>query len=361
MPYDENFHFGVIEIFSKQLSPFILDQPMAYDIYGNLAHGDATLFHYFMSFPYRLILLVTSNFAVAIILLRLICIFMVMVGLILFNKLFKKIGIRQIFINIGLLLFVLLPITPFVAATINYDNLLFPLTALFLILCVDVINNTTIKWYKCILIVVVGCIASLVKYTFLPIFAASFMYIVVLLFRRHGKKIFSMMIRSVRSTNLVKILSLTIIFVLSVGMFFAVYMPNIVIYKSIRPSCERVMSKQRCEANRPYLMASEQEMAKDTRSLMLTPEYTSVWVLQMIDWSNMTGGNGSSMSRVDRRPFNIMYTTVFVGVFIGLSILLLTWRSMRKNHGWYFLVAMSLVLILSIFCKTIQDTFIYTH
>jgi len=132
MLYDEYFHVNVIKLFSQQLSPFITSQPTSYDIFGVLSYGVATLFHYLMSFPYRAISVFTDNLAIQVISMRLVCIAFTAVGIVLFNKLFQKIGIKQVFINVALLLFVLLPIVPFVAATVNYDNMHYSLLSVWI-------------------------------------------------------------------------------------------------------------------------------------------------------------------------------------------------------------------------------------
>src|SRR6185312_5810861 len=61
MAFDEDFHFGVIRIYAHHLSPFLSGQPPGADAYGAVAHDPSYLYHYLMSFPYRLISLFTDN------------------------------------------------------------------------------------------------------------------------------------------------------------------------------------------------------------------------------------------------------------------------------------------------------------
>lgn len=360
MLYDESFHVGVIAIFSHQLSPFILNQPQAYDAYGNLANGGATMFHYLMSFPYRLILAFTDKPIVYVIFLRLICIAMVAVGIQLFNKLFQKIGIRQVFINIGMLLFILLPIVPFVAATVNYDNMLFMLTALFLITCVNILASEKVIWYQYVWVIVVGCFASLVKFTFLPVFAVSVVYLVIVLCRRYGKQIFSKTFASFRSTSKLRVTGVIALTAVVVGMFSAVYLQNVILYRSLQPSCEKVLSIDRCNKNGVYLRDSQAEVTKNTRPLAQDPSYISQWVLQMVNWTNMTGSRTVTSGSPARQPLPIIYTTVFLGGFIGLFALLYSWRSIKKKPGWHFLVTISVALTIVVFMVN-YSTYIKLH
>jgi len=354
MPYDESFHFGVIKIFGAQWFPFITSQPHSYDIYGNLAHGDATLFHYFMSFPYRIITAFTHNLAVQVISLRLICIAMVAVGIALYNKLFQKIGIKRIFINFGMLIFVLLPIVIFLAATINYDNMLLPLTALFFIVCVDIISSKKVVWTQYLWLVIIGCFASLVKYTFLPIFAIGVVYLLVVLYRRYGKNIFSKITKSFQSTDKIKRAGIISLAIITIGMFSAVYLQNIIVYRSIKPSCEKVMSEKRCAKNAVYAkyFTPKARALRSGRPLVQIPNYITPWVLQMESWTTMMGGGGSDgLSAPLRKPLPIFFTTVFVGSFIGLLALFYAWKSLPKKPSWYFLIAMSAALTLIVFLQ----------
>ena len=68
--YDEVYHFGIIRFYSHQWLPFVSHQPASTYAYGELIRDPAYLYHYLMSFPYRFIVLLTSNEHVAIVGLR---------------------------------------------------------------------------------------------------------------------------------------------------------------------------------------------------------------------------------------------------------------------------------------------------
>src|ERR1044071_4545924 len=71
MAFDEEFHLGVIRIYSQQWSPFLASQPENANQFGALVTDPSYLYHYLMSFPYRLIAVITDNLMVQVILLRL--------------------------------------------------------------------------------------------------------------------------------------------------------------------------------------------------------------------------------------------------------------------------------------------------
>ncbi|MGI0134888.1 MAG: hypothetical protein ACREBW_08030, partial [Candidatus Micrarchaeaceae archaeon] len=84
MAFDENFHFGLIQLHADQWLPFFTHQPANADAYGAIARDPSYLYHFLMSIPYRLIRLITPNTTAQIIALRLINIALFTSGFVLF-------------------------------------------------------------------------------------------------------------------------------------------------------------------------------------------------------------------------------------------------------------------------------------
>src|SRR3954469_13979749 len=70
MAYDEDFHLGVIRLYSHHLSPFWNGHPAGGDAFGAVARDPSYLYHYLMSFPYRLISFITSSQMAQVLVLR---------------------------------------------------------------------------------------------------------------------------------------------------------------------------------------------------------------------------------------------------------------------------------------------------
>jgi len=185
--FDERYHFDVINIFSHGFSPIITDQPPAYDLYGSLTFGSASLFHYLMSFPNRAILLFTNDLFTQVVILRILNILMAASGLWLFGRVFRTIGIKQIYVNISLFFYSLIPLVIFIAATISYDNMLLPLTGGFMLAGLKILQNKGNKAIDYTLFIVIGLFATLVKFTFLPVFVGSMIYVVIVEIRKSGR------------------------------------------------------------------------------------------------------------------------------------------------------------------------------
>ena len=48
MAFDENYHFGIIQIYSHQWAPFITNMPANSGAFGDLTRYDSYLYHYLM-------------------------------------------------------------------------------------------------------------------------------------------------------------------------------------------------------------------------------------------------------------------------------------------------------------------------
>ena len=110
--FDENFHFGLIKIYAHYWLPFLTTQPPHADAYGAVARDPSYLYHYLMSFPYRLINLFVKGQTVQVIILRFINIGFFAFGLVLFRKILLKVGTSKALTNLILTLFILSRLFP---------------------------------------------------------------------------------------------------------------------------------------------------------------------------------------------------------------------------------------------------------
>jgi len=181
MVFDENTHFGLIQLHAMQWSPLFLHQPPHSEFAGAITRDPSYLYHYLMSFPYRLIVHVTDSQMAQIIFLRFINIALFATALVLFRKLLLKTKVSPAIINVALLFFVLTPVVPLLAGQINYDNLLMPVTALALLLAISISAELTSKKHlpaaKLLVLLTVSMLGCLVQFAFLPVFAAVFLWL----------------------------------------------------------------------------------------------------------------------------------------------------------------------------------------
>jgi hypothetical protein len=191
MAFDENFHFGIIRLYASHISPFWSSQPSNANVFGAVNRDPSYLYQYLMSFAYRFLTLFTKDQNIIVIVFRFIDIALFSWGVWLYRKLLLKTGASKAIVNSALLIFVLIPVTPLLAAQINYDDLLLPVTALALIMTINYsdklkkkdIDLTSLSWLICLLL-----LGSLVKYAFLPISLACTLYLLFRIKQNFGLK-----------------------------------------------------------------------------------------------------------------------------------------------------------------------------
>lgn len=336
MIYDETAHVELIDTYSTQISPYTENAPENMTI-------QVSLFHYLMSFFYRTIGAIGGNFEAQVIALRLVCIAFFATGLLLMERLLKKININRSYINSALLVFILLPVTSLLGATVNYDNLLFPLTVLYMIIALDVLKKREeIDWNKIALLIAVGCLTALVKYTFLPIFVASLLFIFgYYIVTKRWRSLLGL--RKLKFTK--KSLPAIVFLVLIVGLFSLTYVRNVLVFHTVKPSCTQLHSIERCLSNGIVKRNLDAKATADQRHVGRLDTFSVIWVQNMVAMTGMTGSSSSGL--IPSLPAIGML--VYFGSLFSIGVLLYAWRSLKKDIGWYFLLTMFLTLVLSVF------------
>ena len=250
--FDEQFHFGLIQLYSHHLGPFLHGQPAGADQFGPVAHDPSYLYHYLMSFPYRLIAHFTGSQTTQIILLRLINVALFAASLPLFRRVLRYTSASPALINAVLFFFVLTPVSPLLASQLNYDNMVIPVTALSLLLTLRILRRlhreqvfslAAVAW-----LVVVWALGSLVKYPFLPIAAAEFLVLAFGMWRVHRTDARV----GIALPGRWQLAFAVVAAVLSLGLFCQRYGVNLVEYHSTSPECSKALSVSQCEAYAPW-------------------------------------------------------------------------------------------------------------
>lgn len=345
MIYDEGTHMGFIVQYSDEISPYTNDTP------GNMT-TQISLFHYLMSFIYRLMSVFTDSTFVLVVVCRLICIGMVATGMYILAKTCIRAGVPRGVTAIGMLLFTSLPMVPLVAATINNDNLLFLTSSIFFFYMVKIINDSKLNWLDVALLVSIGCISALVKYTFLPIFLISI--ILTLCFSLKNKKKFNGLLTSFRGTSFNKRLAMIALLTVSTGLFLLVYMGNVIMYKSLQPACTEVLPQQVCQRNGVVQRNKIAKETADSRPTVPIDDFSyRIWFGSMLNntvWSGNSTENGVAL----RPPLYITKISFFVSVILGACLLLYAWRTLRMTPAFKVLLLVALSLFGVLFLKNLS-------
>ncbi|HEX6258662.1 MAG TPA: hypothetical protein VFZ48_04235, partial [Candidatus Saccharimonadales bacterium] len=215
--FDEYYHVGVIDAY-RGISPFMVQQPPETAIYGDITRYGSYLYHYLLSFPYRLTGALTGDFVSQVIVLRLISIAMVAASLYFFRRTLLAIGVSRAITHVALALFTLIPIVPYLAAHVNYDTLLILGVSVFLYFGVRIVQSQGNLVLNSSGFVITGLLTSLVKFAFLPILLASAIFIVALLFKRRAQ-VFVGTERHIAGLSVWKRVIIAMLLLISAGLF----------------------------------------------------------------------------------------------------------------------------------------------
>jgi branched-subunit amino acid transport protein AzlD len=356
--FDEDFHFGLIKIYARYWFPFFTNQPANANAYGAVAVDPSYLYHYLMSFPYRLIDIFTHDQTIQVIVLRLFSVGFFTAGLVLFRKVLLRARISKALANVSLAIFVLIPIVPQLAAHINYDNLLFPLIAWITLLTFNVIDDINHKQASInnLLILVVVCLfTSLVKDAFLPIFLGAILFLAYLTWRayRHKFKKYIVQLKvSWQQQSVLYRVILAILLIMAVGIFVERDIANLVRYHAIEPQCSAVLSVKDCSSYSAWLRnydTHQTVVANRSAITFFNPIiYFGTWLYWM--WYRLFFAvNGPASQFTNYPPLPIPSATAALIALIGVFFVFKYRRKIFKGNPYVaFLLVICSLYILSL-------------
>ncbi|HSW66512.1 MAG TPA: hypothetical protein VLI54_05230 [Bacillota bacterium] len=258
MAFDEDFHLGIIKLYSHHWLPFLSDNAGSTGEFGAVGRDPSYLYHWLMSYPYRLITAITGSLTVQVIVLRVINIALFGSGLLLSIRVLKQAGSSRALINGLLALFVLIPIVPLLAGQINYDNLMMPAVAGLCLLSFSVYQDARAGRINLKHLVAFACLCmlgALVKYAFLPMAGAATVFLAVVYVRAfYGKG--SALKAGLRKShaalgNGAKIGLLALLLTSSL-LFVQRYGLNLSAYHTPVPDCAAVLTSDDCMSYGPW-------------------------------------------------------------------------------------------------------------
>lgn len=355
MAFDEDFHLGIIRLYADHLSPFWSAHPAGAESFGAITRDPSYLFHYLMSFPYLLVNAFTDNQTIQVLILRFLNIGFFAAGLIVWRKVLLKTGASKTIVHLSLLLLVLMPVVPLLAAQLNYDNLLMLVVALVMLLTISVVQE--LARYKrvntqALLLLVITCMAaSLIKYAFLPIMLAVVGYILWTLWRT-GEGVKKLVLsfgfgwttisRGLRWVLLVLLVATGVLFVERYGV-------NMAKYHTPVADCSQVLSIEQCKKYGPwarnYRIMNDHTINNSSVATYAADWFHGMWLRSFF----AVDGPGSNFQT--RAPLLLPGMSVLVLIAISIVALALrvraVWRRYDSNVLWLFsIVTIMYVLVL---------------
>ena len=321
MAFDEDFHLGIIKIYAESSTPFLGTHPAGADVFGAITRDPSYLYHYLMSFPYRIVSQITENTTTQIITLRLMNIAFFTSALFIWRSVLLKTKASPAIIHLCILIFTLLPIVPFLAAHINYDNVFVPAVALVFLysarIATSMRNSRSISSQDLSLLLIICLATSLIKYAFLPILIAVVVFFGILIYieRKNFKLISKSLTKSWRNISVITKAVLIVLLLVSSILFAERYAINMVRYHEPVPDCSKVLSVEQCRKYGPWGRDYNIAARKPQNSPVSPIAFTYDWVTGM--WlRTFFAVAGQNSAFQTRGPLLVPASlTIFIAVF----------------------------------------------
>jgi hypothetical protein len=350
--FDENVHFGLIQLHADQWLPYFPNHIPGAEIYGPLSRDPSYLYHFLLSLPYRLIRLITPDEVVQVIVLRFLNIAMFVTGLYAYRRVLLALGLSRRMMHVVLLFFVLTPVTVLLAAHINYDNLIFPLTGWLFLSVIRFWKRLEIEEkidvVALIQIFLIGIFGGIIKYTSLPLFAGLVVvlsYTLVRHFRRHREKWRRQLVLPGR----VALVGYAALLIVGLSLFYERIGVNLVMYHSPSPNCAKVLSEQQCWSYSPWGRDQLFAQLYKKPAILDVAVYPFVWIHRMVFETMFVIGSyfqnpgGPTVVYIPAPPLTVANYTAWVIVIVGLLLLAVFFRRLwRIRYLRYILLAIGL-------------------
>lgn len=351
MAFDEDFHLGLIKIYSSHLSPFWESHPAGADAYGAISRDPSYLYHLALGAVYRLIRAVSSDIYYQVLTLRLINISLFAGGLFVFKLLLGKTKMSPRLINYILLVFVLIPVVPLLAAQINYDNLIFPLVGLVLLNTLAISEDLKRRQPNLINLSSFSALimaTSIVKYAFLPIALACLGFLFI--YNRKQLKSFFTKQRLKKAYGLAPkmLLGTLLLFnLIFAGLVLDRYGLNLVNYHKPVADCAEVLNFEKCQAYGPWIRDYNFEKTKPKDANTSVFVYIPEWVYGM--WfRSFFSVDGPGTLNQTRGPLILPAIVSVVLLVASPAVIILAYKRIANRYSRQAIYLFSAVIVIYI-------------
>jgi hypothetical protein len=361
MAFDEAYHLGIIQFYSHRLNPIITSQPSTTYKFGALVHGQSFLYHYLMSFPYRLIEVFTKSPELQVIGLRLINIALAVASLLVARKLLRLIKLSDGLANVVILAFALTPLFTALSAQINYDNLLVPVSLLCVYVSLTFVDNLRRGVFDVqrLLILLSLCLfSSEVKFTFVPIFIGITLVAgqqIIIYWRRHKKTFKAELVTGFKHIPRLTQVGLVVATIAGSALFMDIYGYNIVQYHNPVPQCNQILTVQDCKQyyswDKGYL-AKNYDKIHPPKSKMNILQFSAYWLF--FNLIELVGEIMPLQGFYYISPVFFLITSL-LGIATATCVIVNFKTIVKKDHLVVMLTFISLVYLLFLWGRNYHD------
>lgn len=365
MAFDEDFHLGIIRLYAELWSPFAIQQAPEAAPYGSLVTDPSYLFHYLMSFPYRILSSFISSEVVVVIILRCLNIAFFVSGLFLYRKVLLRAKFSPAIVNAVFAVFVLIPVVPMLAGQINYDNLLMLIVAASFWLALrskERLDNKEFPAVTLLWLVALLLVASVVKYAFLPIAVGIMLYLMILSGRMLCRKelTFKKAISDILSHSKLHLGVLFLSLLLGLVLCVQIYAVNVVKYRDLVPDCGAVITVEECSQYGPWGRDYRMNISKQGDAEMSAVKYTATsWLHGM--WHRLYFAVAGSTNGFDTKKQLPVGSSVAIAVFaVGLLLFVLNAKKLFRRYPILVMFAVVTVLYVGAVWLQVYKLYLFT-
>jgi hypothetical protein len=368
MAFDEFFHLEAIQQYAQVFFPWQITQPTGpAELSAFMADG-SYLYHYLMSWPYRLMTFVTDSQTAHVIMIRLIDVAIVVAGLYIFRKVLSTLGVPRAVNHVILAFVMLMPMTAFMAGQLTYDSLFFTLCALTFLWLVrltkQLAEHNTLRLKELAWAGAFILLTSQVKYAFLPAALGAGLYgagALIWGLRMHKLDIRKQWREWRRDVRLGSGMLAVGVLLLSFVFFVQRYGMNYVRYGVLVPECSQVLGHERCLGFAPYARDADIRSKGwyegiDTADKL---KYPAAWYAKMVQESYFSVGPHEVGYPV-AKPLPVVYTAgkILAAIVPLVVVLRLPWL-WRSTASARLLLAIVTTYTLVLFLKN-YDAYVST-
>ncbi|MGH7195448.1 MAG: hypothetical protein ACREGA_01580 [Candidatus Saccharimonadales bacterium] len=286
MAYDEAWHLAQIQFYAQHLNPIISHQAASTYKLGAMVQNPSFLYHYLLSFPYRLIRLFTGSVVAQVVLLRLISIALAAASLMVMRRLLWLLNFSKALANLIVFMFALTPIVVVLSAQISYDNLLILAVSLCAYQTVALLKELDAGVFnakRLLGLISLGLFSSLIKYAFLPVLLGIVILVtwkIIACWRRNSAALKVGFKNSFAAIGQYTKIGLIGLGLLGMFLFVRIYAVNLVKYHNPVPECNKVLNVADCQKyysyNRLYVFL-QQHQAGQTPNTLSFLQYSRYW------------------------------------------------------------------------------------
>ncbi|WP_405217579.1 hypothetical protein [Agrococcus sp. Ld7] len=241
MVFDEEWHLDSIAVHAQHGAPwFSTDAPQ--ESVGATSRSSSYLYHYLLSFPERWMADAGAAEFDRVIVLRLLTVAMHVGALLCMVAAVRAAGVSGTVANLAAVAYAALPVSPFLAAQVNYDSAMLLLVAA----CGWVVvrqwaGQTT--WLGMIGAIALGLAAVLTKFHAAPIVLVMLAFVALAVIRDR-----KLPVLPANRAGRVMLGAVAVVALVLVALSVERFIGNIVTYGSPSPDCAAVLNELRCES-----------------------------------------------------------------------------------------------------------------